>query len=224
MGACTVALRPLHDLIADHVLAAGRLHGDDTPVPVLATPGLSNLGTAALRPGGFRGPGQAVDRVSDEQRAEHAAGGGVRRAGRDNAPEPDRQRPRPRGRLEDGVFEPPRGLDTLAPGQNPGSASFRPLADTGADLALGAGETGTLGARGTGGGPCPAPRHLAMPGRGGEPERSISPSSGASWLSPSGKRSFRHRCGRACPSPWSKGRAPRLPVPSSAEAPPGSVC
>ena len=36
VGACTVALRPLHDLIADHVLAAGRLHGDDTPVPVLA--------------------------------------------------------------------------------------------------------------------------------------------------------------------------------------------
>ena len=36
VGACTVALRPLHDLIARHVLAAERLHGDDTPVPVLA--------------------------------------------------------------------------------------------------------------------------------------------------------------------------------------------
>ena len=36
VGACTVALRPLHDLIASHVLAAERLHGDDTPVPVLA--------------------------------------------------------------------------------------------------------------------------------------------------------------------------------------------
>ncbi len=36
VGACTVALRPLHDLIAAHVLAADRLHGDDTPVPVLA--------------------------------------------------------------------------------------------------------------------------------------------------------------------------------------------
>ena len=35
-GACTVALRPLHDLIAARVLAADRLHGDDTPVPVLA--------------------------------------------------------------------------------------------------------------------------------------------------------------------------------------------
>ena len=36
VGACAVALRPLHDLIAAHVLAAERLHGDDTPVPVLA--------------------------------------------------------------------------------------------------------------------------------------------------------------------------------------------
>ena len=37
VGACTVALRPLHDLIAAHVLAADRLHGDDTPVPALAS-------------------------------------------------------------------------------------------------------------------------------------------------------------------------------------------
>ena len=36
VGACTVALRPLHDLIAEHVLAAEHLHSDDTPVPVLA--------------------------------------------------------------------------------------------------------------------------------------------------------------------------------------------
>ena len=36
VGACTVALKPLHDLIAAHVLAAARLHGDDTTVPVLA--------------------------------------------------------------------------------------------------------------------------------------------------------------------------------------------
>ena len=31
VGACAVALRPLHDLIAEHVLSADRLHGDDTP-------------------------------------------------------------------------------------------------------------------------------------------------------------------------------------------------
>ena len=35
-GACAFALRPLHELIAAHVLGAQRLHGDDTPVPVLA--------------------------------------------------------------------------------------------------------------------------------------------------------------------------------------------
>ena len=36
VGACAFALRPLHELIAAHVLEAQRLHGDDTPVPVLA--------------------------------------------------------------------------------------------------------------------------------------------------------------------------------------------
>jgi transposase len=36
IGACAHALKPLHDLIADHVLGAERLHGDDTTVPVLA--------------------------------------------------------------------------------------------------------------------------------------------------------------------------------------------
>lgn len=36
VGACVFALRPLHERIAAHVLGAQRLHGDDTPVPVLA--------------------------------------------------------------------------------------------------------------------------------------------------------------------------------------------
>ena len=36
VGACTSALSPLVALIAAHVLAADRLHGDDTTVPVLA--------------------------------------------------------------------------------------------------------------------------------------------------------------------------------------------
>ncbi len=36
VGACTHALKPLHDLIAAHVMAGERLHGDDTVVPVLA--------------------------------------------------------------------------------------------------------------------------------------------------------------------------------------------
>ena len=36
VGACAALLEPLHELIRAHVLAAERLHGDDTPVPVLA--------------------------------------------------------------------------------------------------------------------------------------------------------------------------------------------
>jgi transposase len=36
VGACTVTLAPLVGLIREHVLAAERLHGDDTTVPVLA--------------------------------------------------------------------------------------------------------------------------------------------------------------------------------------------
>ncbi len=36
VGACTVVLRPLHDLILAYVLGADRLHADDTPIRVLA--------------------------------------------------------------------------------------------------------------------------------------------------------------------------------------------
>ncbi len=36
VGACVAALAPLHALIEAHVMAAERLHGDDTTVPVLA--------------------------------------------------------------------------------------------------------------------------------------------------------------------------------------------
>jgi transposase len=36
VGACTTALAPLHALIEAHVLAAERLYGDDTTVPILA--------------------------------------------------------------------------------------------------------------------------------------------------------------------------------------------
>lgn len=36
VGACAHALRPLFDLIEAHVMAADRLHGDDTHIPVLA--------------------------------------------------------------------------------------------------------------------------------------------------------------------------------------------
>ena len=37
VGACCAALQPIHQRLAAHVLSAGRLHGDDTTVPVLAT-------------------------------------------------------------------------------------------------------------------------------------------------------------------------------------------
>jgi transposase len=36
VGACTATLSPLVALIRDHVLAAERIHGNDTTVPVLA--------------------------------------------------------------------------------------------------------------------------------------------------------------------------------------------
>jgi transposase len=36
VGACTTVLQPLHALIEAHVLAAERLHGDDTTIPILA--------------------------------------------------------------------------------------------------------------------------------------------------------------------------------------------
>jgi transposase len=48
VGACALVLQPLHALIETHVLAAERLHGDDTTVPILAkgktaTPATSGL-------------------------------------------------------------------------------------------------------------------------------------------------------------------------------------
>ena len=39
VGACATALQPIHDLLRAHVLAAERLHGDDTTVPLLARGG-----------------------------------------------------------------------------------------------------------------------------------------------------------------------------------------
>lgn len=39
VGACAAALSPIHALIRSHVLAAERLHGDDTTVPLLAKGG-----------------------------------------------------------------------------------------------------------------------------------------------------------------------------------------
>ena len=75
VGACTVALRPLHDLIAEHVLSADRLHGDDTPVPVLAR-GKCATGRAWVyvrddRPFGGPDPPAALFRYSRDRSGDH---------------------------------------------------------------------------------------------------------------------------------------------------------
>ena len=75
VGACTVALRPLHDLIAAHVLAADRLHGDDTPVPVLAK-GKTDTGRAWAyvrddRPFGGPDPPAVLFRYSRDRSGDH---------------------------------------------------------------------------------------------------------------------------------------------------------
>ena len=75
VGACTFTLRPLHDLIAAHVLAAERLHGDDTTVPILAK---SKTVTGRVwtyvrddRPFGGQAPPAALYFASRDRTAEH---------------------------------------------------------------------------------------------------------------------------------------------------------
>jgi transposase len=75
VGACAAALAPLHRLIEAHVLAAERLHGDDTTVKVLAR---DKTDTARLwvyvrddRPFGGRAPPAAIFRYSRDRRSEH---------------------------------------------------------------------------------------------------------------------------------------------------------
>lgn len=75
VGACTAALMPLFRLIEAHVLAATRLHGDDTTVPVLAR---DKTDTGRLwvyvrddRPFGGRAPPAAIYHYSRNRRGEH---------------------------------------------------------------------------------------------------------------------------------------------------------
>ena len=75
VGACTVALKPLHDRIEAHVMAAKRLHGDDTPVPVLAK-GKCATGRAWVyvrddRPFGGPDPPAALFRYSRDRSGYH---------------------------------------------------------------------------------------------------------------------------------------------------------
>jgi len=75
VGACAVALQPLYALIERHVLAAERLHGDDTNVPILAK-GKTIRGHIWTyvrddRPFGGRAPPAALYYASRDRRGEH---------------------------------------------------------------------------------------------------------------------------------------------------------
>src|SRR6202140_3158026 len=75
VGACTMVLDPLHALIEAHVLAAERLHGHDTPVPILAK-GETVKGRIWTyvrddRPFGGRDPPAALYYASRDRRHEH---------------------------------------------------------------------------------------------------------------------------------------------------------
>lgn len=75
VGACTVALQPLHAQIEAHVLAAERLHGDDTTVPILAK-GKTITGHIWTyvrddRPFGGHAPPAAVYYASRDRRQDH---------------------------------------------------------------------------------------------------------------------------------------------------------
>jgi transposase len=75
VGACCTALQPIHERLIAHVLAAGRLHGDDTTVPVLAK---GKTVTARCwtyvrddRPFGGRAPPAALFFYSRDRAGEH---------------------------------------------------------------------------------------------------------------------------------------------------------
>ncbi len=75
VGACTATLAPLVALIRAHVLGAGRIHGDDTTVPVLAR-GKTSTGRLWTyvrddRPFGGPAPPAAVFHYSPDRRGEH---------------------------------------------------------------------------------------------------------------------------------------------------------
>jgi transposase len=75
VGACCAALQPLHERLVAHVLAAERLHGDDTTVPVLAK-GKTVTGRCWTyvrddRPFGGRAPPGAVFFYSRDRSGEH---------------------------------------------------------------------------------------------------------------------------------------------------------
>lgn len=75
VGACAAALKPIHALIEAHVLAAERLHGDDTTVPILAK-GKTDTGRIWTyvrddRPFAGTSPPAALYYASRDRRQEH---------------------------------------------------------------------------------------------------------------------------------------------------------
>jgi len=75
VGGCAVLLRPLYDRIRAHVFAGSRVHGDDTPVPVLAK-GKTASGRAWVyvrddRPFGGHDPPAAVFFYSRDRTGDH---------------------------------------------------------------------------------------------------------------------------------------------------------
>jgi transposase len=75
VGACCAALQPIHERLKSHVLAAERLHGDDTTVPVLAK-GKTVTGRCWTyvrddRPFGGRTPPAALFFYSRDRSGEH---------------------------------------------------------------------------------------------------------------------------------------------------------
>ena len=77
VGACTAVLNPIYELIRGHVLAAERIHGDDTTVPVLAKnkTAIARLWTYVRddRPFGGPDPPAAVFFYSPNRAGEHPA-------------------------------------------------------------------------------------------------------------------------------------------------------
>jgi transposase len=74
VGACTVALEPIHALIKAHVMAGERLHGDDTTVPVLARGGTKTVPLWTVRddrPFGAIAPPAALFHFSLTREKEH---------------------------------------------------------------------------------------------------------------------------------------------------------
>jgi transposase len=77
VGKVTALAAPLVEAVGDHVMAAEKLHVDDTPVPVLA-PGTGKTKTGRLwvylrdeRPFGGRAPPAVIYRYSPDRKAEH---------------------------------------------------------------------------------------------------------------------------------------------------------